>query len=222
MGNAKSSELSLGQAQTSVWESGIRLLKEGFVARTWGNISIRVNETLFVITPSGIGYEALTPEMIVPVAIDDLSYEGTIKPSSEKRLHQAIYRDRQEIRAVVHTHQSAASSVSASRKDIVEVTREASEIIGPYVRTTAYALPGTSRLATLATQAIRGSNAALLAHHGAVCIGRDMDEAFEVCKCLESLCQAFVEKAVEKATGKSPYKSGMVHRTYLDQHGQRH
>ncbi len=207
---------TLAQAQSIVWEAGRRLHREGLVARTWGNLSLRVNADLFVITPSGIAYEHMRPEQIVPVNLWDLSYTGKLKPSSEKGMHAAIYRDRAEIFAVIHTHQSAASSVSAARKDIRDIPAQARNILGAVVRTAAYALPGTGKLARATVGALKGSNAALLANHGAVCAGRNMADAFQVCTELENLCQAFLESAVMKFAGRSRCTPAMVHRLYLE------
>ena len=207
---------TLAQAQSIVWDAGRRLHREGLVARTWGNISLRVSADLFVITPSGIAYEHMRPEQIVQVSLRDLSYTGKLKPSSEKGMHAAIYRDRLEICAVIHTHQSAASSVAAARKDIRDIPAQARGVLGTVVRTAAYALPGTRKLAKATVRALQGSNAALLANHGAVCAGRNMADAFKVCTELETLCQAFIESAVMKFAGRTPYTPAMVHQLYLE------
>jgi L-fuculose-phosphate aldolase len=207
---------SLAQAQSLVWDAGRRLHREGLVARTWGNLSLRVNADLFVITPSGIVYEDMRPEQIVPVSLGDLRYTGALKPSSEKAMHAAIYRHRPEIGAVIHTHQSAASSVAAARRDIRHIPPSARETLGAVVRTAAYALPGTRKLAKATVRALAGSKAALLANHGAVCLGSDMTEAFRVCTALESLCQAFIESAVVTLSGGAHSTPELVHRLYLE------
>lgn len=216
VGTTPHQEKILARARSIVWDAGRRLHREGLVARTWGNLSLRVNADLFVITPSGIVYEQMRPEQIVPVNLRDLSYTGKLKPSSEKAMHAAIYRDRPEISAVIHTHQAAASSVATARKDIREIPATARDILGTVVRTAAYALPGTRKLAKATVRALQDSNAALLANHGAVCIGSDMAGAFTVCTELERLCQAFIESAVMKSAGPAHYTSSMVHRLYLE------
>ena len=79
------------EAKKLVVEAGKKLIETGLIARTWGNVSARISETQFVITPSGRAYEDLTPEEIVVVNIDDCSYEGDIKPSSRCRLQTSSY-----------------------------------------------------------------------------------------------------------------------------------
>jgi L-fuculose-phosphate aldolase len=209
-------EKTLAQAQSIVWDAGRRLHREGLVARTWGNLSLRFNADLFVITPSGIVYEQMLPEQIVPVSLRDLNYTGKLKPSSEKAMHAAIYLHRPEITAVIHTHQSAASSVAAARKDIRDIPPKARDILGPVVRTAAYALPGTRKLAKATVRALQGGNAALLANHGAVCVGKNMVDAFKVCTELEGLCQAYIESAVANLAGRDRYTPNLVHQLYIE------
>jgi L-fuculose-phosphate aldolase len=83
--------IPLFEAKSLICESGLRLVREGMVARTWGNISLRVSPAMFVVTPSGIPYDRLTPEKIVEVTLPDMTYSGTLKQSSEKDLHGFIY-----------------------------------------------------------------------------------------------------------------------------------
>ena len=84
-------------AKETVITAGKRLVESGLIARTWGNVSCRVDDNSFVITPSGRSYETLTPDEIVLVKIDDLSYDGDVKPSSEKGIHAQAYKLRPEI-----------------------------------------------------------------------------------------------------------------------------
>ncbi|MCX6269620.1 MAG: class II aldolase/adducin family protein, partial [Bacteroidetes bacterium] len=93
------------EAKQLVCESGKKLLSEGLVTGTWGNVSVKVDEHTMVITPSGRKYDELTPEEMVVVNIRTLEYEGGIKPSSELKLHAEIFKQRKNITAVIHTHQ---------------------------------------------------------------------------------------------------------------------
>lgn len=80
------------QAKEEVILAGNELAARGLVARTWGNVSCRIDENNFAITPSGIAYERLTPENIVVVDVHTLEHKGDVKPSSEKGIHAAAYR----------------------------------------------------------------------------------------------------------------------------------
>ena len=180
------------EAKIMVRDAGLRLVNAGLTAGTWGNISVRIDDTYMAITPSGGEYVSLTPEDITIVNYHDGSYEGK-KPSSEKSLHAAIYLERREISAVVHTHSDNASVVAAARREVPPVLDDLAQIIGPTVRCADYALPSTKKIVKTTMKALRGRNAALMANHGAVCLGRDVEEVFTCCEVLEKGCKAFIE-----------------------------
>ncbi len=186
--------MEIMEAKELVIKAGIELLNEGLIVRTWGNISCRVSDTQFVITPSGIAYEDLTPEKIVLVNVADCTYDGDIKPSSEKGIHAACYMLRPEVNFVIHTHQVNASIVSALGRDINNVTGEDKDVIGDNVPIAAYGLPGTGKLKKGVIAAITRSDskAAIMAHHGAVCMGVSYEDAKDVASRLENVCENFV------------------------------
>ena len=115
------------------------MLKEGLVAGTWGNISIRVDETYMLITPSGRPYESLTAADIVLVNYHTSEHEGDIKPSSEKEMHCEIYRTRPKTHSVIHTHQMNASTVATTGREVPPILDDMAQIIGPTVRMAPYA-----------------------------------------------------------------------------------
>ncbi len=199
-----------------VCDSGKKLLREGYVSGTWGNISFRIDDKLMAITPSGREYETMVPDDIVIVNYLDHSYEGEIKPSSEFKLHTEIYRTRKNIHAIIHTHQMNASTVAAARREVPPILDDMAQIIGPTVRCADYALPNTKKIVKKTVKALRGRYAALMANHGAVCIGRDMDEAFVVCQVLEKACKAFIEgEFLGGAKGINKFEAHLMHQFYL-------
>lgn len=209
--------MTLQEAREIVLEAGIKLVQEGLVARTWGNISCRVNESSFVITPSGRSYEELTPEDIVQVDIEDLKWSGPIKPSSEKGLHAEVYKLDSATTAVIHTHQQNASTVAAARREIPQISEEMKSVIGTAIPCAAYGLPGTKKLKKASAEALRrsGSKAALLANHGAICYGTDMKDAFLVATTLEKVCAQYVEQEYKKLTGEKSFSVKSMHHYYL-------
>jgi L-fuculose-phosphate aldolase len=207
---------NLDDKKKLVIESGLRLLKEGLVARTWGNVSIRADKDHMLITPSGRKYEKLTINDIVLVNILTSEYEGTIKPSSENKLHSEIYRTRPEINAVIHTHQMNASTCAAARREVPPILDDMAQIIGTSVRVAPYALPSTRKITKGTVKALKGRMAALMANHGAVCIGRDIDEAFVVCQVLEKACKAFIEaEFLGGAKSINKFEAYLMHQIYL-------
>ena len=185
------------EAKLAVIAAGKRLVETGLIARTWGNVSARVDGETFVITPSGKAYEGLAPDDIVQVKIKDLSYEGDVKPSSEKGIHAQVYRLRPEAGFVVHTHQHNASIAAVMGKPIAgEAAHWWADVVGETVPVAAYGLPGTGKLAKGVTKALKeypGSRAVLMAHHGALCVGADAQEAFRAADALEQVCLAFLK-----------------------------
>ena len=206
----------IDQIKEQILEGGQRLLKEGLVARTWGNISIRVDDTHMLITPSGRPYEELGLEDIVLVNYHNSSYGGEVKPSSEKELHCEIYRTRKKVHAVIHTHQMNASTVAAAHREVPPILDDMTQIIGPTVRVAEYALPSTKKITKKTVKALRGRNAALMANHGAVCVGRDLEEAFVVCQVLEKACKAFIEaEFLGGAKSINKFEAHLMHQFYL-------
>ena len=176
-----------------ILQAVVRLVEEGLIARTWGNISARVSDTQFLITPSGLAYEAMRPDQLVLVNIADASWEGDIRPSSEKSIHAAIYRLRPQVNFIIHTHQYWASIVGVAG---TALTGFIHPLLGKRVPCAAYGLPGTQTL----RRAVEAEAAAwpdcrafLLRSHGALCLGSDLEDAFAAARALEEVCEARVQ-----------------------------
>ena len=195
--------MDIQQAKELVIRAGKEVVASGLIARTWGNISCRVSDTQFVITPSGRAYEDLTPDEIVLVNIADLSYDGDIKPSSEKGIHAEAYKLRPEVNFVIHTHQMLASVISALGFDINSVEATSAEIVGDNVPLAAYGLPGTGKLrkGVVAAMQRSDSKAVIMAHHGALCMGEDYADAFAVASELEKICESSLRRKYSEVTG---------------------
>ena len=193
------------EAKNIVIKAGHELLKAGLIVRTWGNISCRISETQFVITPSGKAYDTLTPDDIVLVNIADLSYEGDVKPSSEKGIHASCYELRPDVNFVIHTHQKNASVVSTLGLDINSIDAEDAEILGTHVPCATYGLPGQPKLREGVVNALKRSTskAVIMKHHGAVCLGTDYENAFAVANTLENVCEKFIIARCCEVSGKA-------------------
>ena len=204
------------EVKSIVCEAGKRLLSENLVSGTWGNLSMRVDSRIMIITPSGLPYEELTPDDMVAVNYLTMDWIGLRKPSSELKLHAEIYRSRKEINAAIHTHQMNASTVAAARREVPPILDDMAQIIGPSVKVAEYALPNTKKIVKNTIKALAGRNAALMANHGAICIGRNMDEAFIVCQVLEKACRAFIEaEFLGGAKSINKLEAWIMHEYYL-------
>lgn len=195
--------MSFMKEKMTLCEYGRMLVKSRLVVRTWGNMSMRVDEDLMLITPSGRAYEDLTEKEIVTVRISDRSWEGTVKPSSEKDLHSEIYLGRPEIHAVIHTHQPYASALAVSRRSFTVFEGRRFSILGKEVPCAPYALPTTAGLARAVRHIVDAGDhhAILLANHGAVCYHRNMQDAYETAMALEDFSRELIIAEFRKVSG---------------------
>lgn len=181
-----------------VADTGRILLNEGLVARTWGNISARKDATKFAISPSGLGYEAMTSDDVPIYDYETETYEGQRKPSSEKKIHAAAYRNFADVNFVIHTHQDYATAVSLVGADKLKLTDEERAILGE-IEVADYGLPGTKKLKENVEKAFKNnSKVVLMVHHGAVILGKDRDDALKKAKLLEEVCKRSVDSLVSE------------------------
>ena len=203
----------VNEAKDLVIKAGKELLESGLIARTWGNISARISETQFVITPSGKAYDGLTRDDIVVVNISDCKYEGNVNPSSEKGVHAECYRLRPEVNFVIHTHQTNASALSILGQDIVPdalVSEEDKSFLGYKIPCAKYGLSSTKKLKNAVAEAVQQnpkSPQVLMKYHGAVCMGKDCDEAFKVARTLEKVSGQIYEEYVGEKLATSNYEN---------------
>lgn len=162
-----------------------RMAALGLVTGTLGNVSCRLGDRI-LITPSGLDYAAMCPEDLVLLDFAGHVIEGDRPPSSEFRLHVAIYKGLSDVRAIVHTH-SPEAVTAGDLKDELPVAD--STVLRASVRVAPYRLPGTQELADRAVDLLveHEANAVILESHGVVGVGRDLDEALEVCRDVERL-----------------------------------
>ncbi|MDD4565167.1 MAG: class II aldolase/adducin family protein [Eubacteriales bacterium] len=191
--------MDIRQAKELVIKAGHELIRTGLVARTWGNVSCRINKNSFVITPSGREYKTLAADDLVEVKISDLSYEGSIIPSSEMGIHRAVYQLRPNSNFVIHTHQNNASAISAAGLDSFKPISPYSEFTNEVI-CAEYALPGTKDLCENVTAALKYSsgNAIIMKNHGVLCFEEKCVAAFRTAYQLEAACKEFIEKKVKK------------------------
>ncbi len=190
---------SIEEAKQLVIDAGLKLQKEGLIVRTWGNISARISDTQFVITPSGRAYENLTPAEIVVVDIKKCTYEGDIKPSSECGIHADVYASKAEVNFVVHTHQTYASVVSITGEDL-ELSQEERKFLGEKVLCASYGMSSSEPLRKQVKKTLKKAqniNAILLKNHGVLCMGTDFENTFEISSCLEQVCKYKYERFTE-------------------------
>ncbi len=172
----------------AVVAAGKKLLAEGLIARTWGNVSSRRGNRMW-ITPSGRSYEGLRSDEIVPMEIAAGDDSGGMNPSSEWRVHRAIYRERRDISFIIHTHQKEASVFSTLGLELPLGQ-------GRAVPVAAYGFPGSADLEAAVAAVLGSADGVLMANHGILAFGKDGESAFAFAREMERLAALEIEKAL--------------------------
>ena len=170
------------------------LVEQNLSSRFGGNISVRLPDKpeLFLITPSGIRKDQLKPEDIVIININGELVEGGHKPSIESFLHLGIYKERSDVNAVIHAHTIYSSAFAVARMDIPPIIEEYTVIIGGPVKVADFAPAGTKDLAKNIVNALEKRKAVLVANHGIVACGRDIDDAVTVIQSAEKSAMLYL------------------------------
>lgn len=167
------------EIRKKVIETGL-LIKDRLVVGTWGNISIKIpDKDLMAITPSGVDYDTIKPSHIVIMDFNGNVIDGEKKPSIEYPIHSAVYKNRSDVGALIHTHSEYATAFAMARKPIILAAEDLAQIIGGDILVASYALPGTVELSRNVVEALGDNMAVLLANHGLLCCGKDIKEAYK-------------------------------------------
>ncbi|RKH00995.1 class II aldolase [Corallococcus sp. CA053C] len=166
-----------------------RMNTSGLNQGTSGNLSQRV-EGGFLLTPSGMNYETMTPEDLVLMRFDG-THDGHRKPSSEWQLHRDVLAARPEVGAVVHAHSMFSTTLACLRRGIPAFHYMISAAGGTDVRCAEYATFGTPELARHMLVALEGRKACLLANHGLVAVGADLPAAYKLAVEVETLAAMY-------------------------------
>ena len=177
------------QLSQQIIDTCLAMNASGINHGTSGNVSARHGEG-FLITPSGVPYEDLAPEMIVEVLLDG-SHEGDLLPSSEWRMHRDIYASRPEAGAVVHTHSTHATAIATLRCGIPCFHYMIAVAGGTDIRCSDYATFGSAELSQTMLTAMEGRKACLLANHGYIGFGADLRKALGLAVEVESLARQY-------------------------------
>lgn len=181
-----------------------RLLRQAIIAKcrwmnasglnqgTSGNISARYEDRM-LITPSATPYDAMEPEMIasMPIEGDYGAWTGPLRPSTEWRFHLDIMRARPDVGSVVHTHSTFATVLAIARRPIPACHYMIAAFGGNDIRCAGYALYGTKELSELVLAALEGRNGCLLANHGMIAVGPNLDKAMWLAVEFETIARQY-------------------------------
>jgi L-fuculose-phosphate aldolase len=156
-----------------------------------GNASARIEDG-FLVTPTGIPYNALTPDDIVSMRFDGI-HQGKRLPSSEWRFHRDILAARPEINAIVHTHANYATTLACLGRSIPAFHYMVAKAGGSDIRLAPYAIFGSQELSDHAVAALEGRFACLLANHGMIAIGTSLAKALDIAIEVEALSRQYCQ-----------------------------
>jgi ribulose-5-phosphate 4-epimerase/fuculose-1-phosphate aldolase len=200
-----------------------RMRQEGLVVGTAGNISGREpGASKFWITPSGVDYATLTTDNLVQVDLDGRTLVGSLKPSSDTTNHGAIYRARNDVAGIVHTHSPYASVFAVLRREIPPLLLEAAGYLGGAVPVIDYVSPSRADGAGWVARGLGSGRAALLPHHGVIAVGESVAGAFAAAQLVEHAARvAYLASLVGKPSEVPPADIERMSRFLHEEYGQR-
>jgi L-ribulose-5-phosphate 4-epimerase len=177
-----------------VYDCIMDLVREGYVQGTGGNVSMRVEgEDVVAVTPSQREYHGMTVDEICVVDFDLKPVEDNgLKPSMETGMHIAVYKNRKDVGAVVHTHQIYASVFALLNQPIPALFDEVSMTIGTVVEVVPYGLSGSPQLMeNVKSKLDNRSNCYLIQNHGVLALGPDLAKAKRCAELLEKAAKVY-------------------------------
>lgn len=186
-------EKEINKLKMEILEAGKRMLHKGLVIGTSGNISIKISgEDKIVITPSQIAYDKIGVNDIIVVDFKKNVLEGDRSPSVETGMHIGVYETRPDVGAIVHTHSVYASAIASLGKTIPPFLDDIVLMLGGEIEVAEYGMPGSKELAENAVRALGKKNAVLLANHGSLCCGKNLEGAFVNAELVERAAKIFI------------------------------
>lgn len=183
----------LPEERQQIVDFGKKLISSQLTTGSGGNLSVfNREENLIAIKPSGVDYQLITADDIVIVTPDGKIVEGELQPSVEMKVHLALYQHRQDVCAVIHTHQVYATTIACLNWELPAVHYLVGWS-GKKVPLAKYATLGTQALSDEIIQAIGGYNACLMANHGIVTVGKSLAAAFNTAEEVELVARIYIQ-----------------------------
>ena len=167
-----------------------KLSNSGLNRGASGNLSVRLTKHSYLITPSGIPAADLSINQLVEMQLNENNFIGK-NPSSEWQIHNEIYKNRQEVNAIVHTHSTFACVLSCMRKNIPSFHYMIALAGGSDIKCCDYALFGSNQLSSNVLRALKDRWACLMANHGLVSCSISLEKAVYLAEEVESLCEQY-------------------------------
>lgn len=213
----------LEKLREEVWRMNLELPKNGLVTMTSGNVSGHDRKTKYVvIKPSGVSYEALKPGHMAIVDLEGKMIEGSLRPSIDALTHLHIYKHRDDINGIVHTHSNYATSFAVLGRSIpVCLTAMAHEFGGP-IPVGGYAQIGEEEIGKEIIRSIGNSPAILMKNHGVFTIGSSPKAALKTAVILEDIAKTIFLALLQGTPEEIPAQEvKRAHKDYKERYGQK-
>ena len=183
---------TITELRQEIVDRSLQAFHEGLFSGTSGNMSCYLREEdLVLITPTSVRYDVMRAEDIVVLRLDGTVVEGHLKPSSEWRMHAAVYEAYGETNAVFHTHSPYATAFAVVRESIPAVLIESRVFLGGDIRCADYAAPGTKEVGVNAVPALKDRGGCTLANHGVLAVGKDLAQAYLRAEYIEDVAKIY-------------------------------
>jgi L-fuculose-phosphate aldolase len=175
-----------------ICEIGRRVYAKGFAAANDGNISFRLNDKEVICSPTMVSKGFMKPDDICKVDMEGKQLAGTRKRSSEILLHLSVYKHRPDVKAVVHCHPPHATAFAVAGVPIPQCVLPEVEVFLGDVPTAIYETPGTQKFADTIVPHLKASNTIILANHGTVTFGPDLEKAYWNSEIIDAYCKILI------------------------------
>ena len=177
-------------------DCGRRMVADQLSCGSWGNISVRLDDENMLISPSAMDYHDIKIEDIVKVDINTMEYGNQREPSGESSLHARMYRELPGCNAIIHTHSNALSVFAACEAGFALADPSLKQLIGD-VKFVPYAQAGTESLEKLIIETMQNTHATILAHHGAIFYGPNMEITYQIASAVEQMARNLLKSGAE-------------------------
>ncbi len=174
-------------------EYGLKCYTNGYVTETEGNLSIRIAENRFLVTPSHVPYDKRQPEDVVLLDQEGNVLAGQRRPTSETRMHLAVFKARPDVNAIVHAHPLYCTMLAVMGEPLRPVLDEMLPYLGGVIEVTQFAPSGSAEIAAECVKSLGNRAAVLLANHGNLCVGKNMSRAFQTAKYIEKYAHIYLQ-----------------------------
>lgn len=182
----------LSNKKEDIVNAGRDLFNKGILENNEGNISLRVSKKEeLLITPTGNNYQTFTAEQVVHMKFDGTPLSTGKLPSTEAKMHVAVYESRPKVKSIIHTHSTYASMLSILRKNIPIIMEEQIIYLGGSIDISPYGEAHTDDISESALTALSYKNGALLANHGVIVCGKSIQNAIKNAELVEKFAKVY-------------------------------